>query len=255
MSGFRAYCDFSDFGGGENVRAGDFVRLGAGESRHLCGSLRARAGDFADVFDLRGNVFACSLAEASQKSAVLEVRERIVPPEPSPKIFIAQCLPKSAAFDEIIRQGVELGAAGIFPLASERAVVRIDPAEADRKARKWADKCAEAVKQSANLSRFEMSHPSPLSDFLASSGRFDAKIVASLRGNARPVLGLMSSEFSVGAGSVCILIGPEGDLTDREYDAAERAGFLPASLGENVMKCDTAAVCALAVAKAFFGRK
>ena len=255
MSGFRAYCDFSDFGGGENVGAGDIVRLGPAETRHLCGALRARAGDFADVFDLRGNAFACSIAEASQKSAALEVRERLFPPEPSPKIFVAQCLPKSAAFDEIIRQSVELGASGIFPLASARAVVRIDPADAEKKARKWAEKCAEAVKQSANLSRFEISAPAPLSGFLASAGGFDAKIVASLRKNARPILELMEGEFPSGVGRVCVLIGPEGDLTDAEYDAAERAGFLPASLGENVMKCDTAAMCTLAVAKAFFGRK
>lgn len=255
MSGFRAYCGFSDFGGGENVGAGDIVRLDAAESRHLCGALRAREGDSADVFDLRGNVFACSIIGASQKSAALEARERIFPPEPSPKIFVAQCLPKSAAFDEIIRQSVELGASGIFPLVSGRTVVRIDPAEAGKKASKWEDKCIEAVKQSANLSKFEMSAPVRFSDFLPLSGRFDAKIVASLRKNARPVLGVMESEFPSGAERVCVLIGPEGDLTDAEYDEAERAGFLPVSLGENVMKCDTAAMCALSVTKAFFGRK
>ncbi len=255
MSGFRAYCGFSDFGGGENVGAGDIVRLDAAESRHLCGALRAREGDSADVFDLRGNVFACSIIGASQKSAALEARERIFPPEPSPKIFVAQCLPKSAAFDEIIRQSVELGASGIFPLVSGRTVVRIDPAEAGKKARKWEDKCIEAVKQSANLSKFEMSAPVRFSDFLPLSGRFDAKIVASLRKNARPVLGVMESELPSGAERVCVLIGPEGDLTDAEYDEAERAGFLPVSLGENVMKCDTAAMCALSVTKAFFGRK
>lgn len=252
MSGFRAYCDFADFGGGENVCVGGVFRLSPEESRHLCGSLRASNGESADVFDMRGNVFECSIVSANTKGAELSVVARKQVREPSVGVFVAQCLPKGAAFEEIIRQSVEIGASGIFPIASSRSVVHIGRDDSEKKARKWNCKCMEAVKQSANLGSFLLPQVADFSEFLKKSADFDAKVVASLRPNAEPILKVLSEKFSGGAKRACILIGPEGDLSDAEYDAAERAGFLPVKLGDNVMKCETAAMSALAVVKSFF---
>ena len=69
MSGFRAYCDFSAFSAGGEIPVGGAVELNAAESRHLCGALRARAGDMVDVFDAKGSAYRCELAGASSKSA------------------------------------------------------------------------------------------------------------------------------------------------------------------------------------------
>ena len=132
MSGFRAYCDFSELCEGGEIPVGGSVELNAAESRHLCGSLRARAGDIVDVFDAKGNAYRCELAEASSKSAALRVIGRLYPKSPDVEVYLAQCLPKGSAFDEIIRQSVELGVSGIYPLMSCRSVVRIGRADAEK---------------------------------------------------------------------------------------------------------------------------
>lgn len=252
MSGFRAYCDFKNFGGAQAVKVGDIITLDADESRHLCGSLRATVGERVDVFDLSRNVFRCEIKKASPKCAGVEVVEKLEIAQNRTKIFVGQCLPKGAAFEEILRQSVEIGASGIYPILSDRSVVKIEAAEVQKKLRKWTVKCIEAVKQSANLAQFEIFEPLSFAEFLHKSQSFDAKIVASLRDNAKPILRVLSEKFPAVEKNACVLIGPEGDLSDGEYDAAERAGFIPVKLGENVMKSETAALCALSVARTFF---
>ena len=62
-----------------------------------------------------GNIFACEISEASQKRAVLNILSKVERAKSDSQIYIAQCLPKSKAFEEIIRQSVEVGAAGNAP--------------------------------------------------------------------------------------------------------------------------------------------
>ena len=247
MAGLRAYFDFR---GNSNP---DRVRLSPDESRHLCGSLRAQAGDEVDVFDLSGCVKHCKIAVADRKRAELDVLGGVEIRKPETSVFVAQCMPKGKVFDDIIRQSVEVGAAGIFPLVSDRTLVRPDGADKDKKLDKWTAHIVEAVKQSANFSGFEMAQARSFSEFIAGAAdAFDLKIVASLQPDSKPIFDVLES--APDAKSVCVLIGPEGDMTPAEYAAAAEAGFRPATLGINVMKCDTAALFALSAASAYFAR-
>ena len=55
------------------------------------------------------------------------------------------------------------------------------------------------------------------------------------------------------ASSVAIAIGPEGGFSQGEEDLAEAAGFARVRLGSHVLRVETAAICALAVAQEIFG--
>ncbi len=247
MSGFRAYCDADNF---SDAREGCEFVLSEEESRHLCGSLRARAGDEVEAFNLEGDIFECVLCSPSSKGARLKVIRRRPPEVSDKKVFLAQCLPKGKAFDDIIRRSVEIGASGVIPLMSARSEVRISESDAERKLAKWRLKVVEAVKQSANFSEFSVSKPMDFSDFITGhlSG-FDLKIVASLRSGTRPLLDILLENRC--AKRICALVGPEGDMTPDEYAAAESAGFVAASLGTNVMRSETAAIFILSSVKSF----
>lgn len=247
MAGFRAYHENLS-----SASSGSALALSPEESRHLCGALRAAPGDLLDVFDLLGNVFGARILGASPKCARVELLEKKPLPARGAKITIAQCLPKGGTFEAIISQSVQLGVSGIYPLVSERTIVRLDANEARRKRGKWSSQIVEAVKQSANMSGLELAPLAPLADFLKSPPPGSLKIVASLeRGKARPVLEILRSA-PPSIPEVCFLIGPEGDLSEGEYAAAYAAGFLPACLGENVMKCEVAAAFCASAAGAFF---
>ena len=252
MSGFRAYFNFSE--NGAECAEGADVELSADESRHLCGSLRAVEADTVDLFDLSGNARRCRIVKASQKKCVVRLGPRLEAEEDKAKVYVAQCVPKGKVFDDIIRQSVEVGAAGVIPLLSRRSVFRADAGEAQKKCLKWEAHVVEEVKQSANFSKFEMRAPLGIEAFFEAGGEFDFKFIASLQDGAEPVLSALESRVC-GAefcGKVCLLVGPEGDFCAEEYAEASRRGYVPVCLGRNVMKCDTAALCFLSAAKAFF---
>ena len=246
MAGFRAY--YEDL---RQARIGDTLRLSSDESRHLCGSLRAKDSDILAIFDLNGNAFEARMQKASAKSAEIVLLERIEIPQPKKRVTIAQCLPKGGTFETIIAQSVQLGITGIYPLISERTVVRLDQKEVQKKHAKWTQNVVEAVKQSANMAALELASISTLDTFLQNIPANSLKIVASLeRDKSRPLLEIFNNA-GVGFDEICILIGPEGDLSAREYSAAYEAGFIAADLGANVMKSEVAAAFCAAVAGAF----
>ena len=247
MAGFRAYFDFSK---STDTQVGSQITLSPDESRHLCGSLRAKAGESVDVFDLKGNFRHCEILDANPKRTILKI-ENVIQVEPrSTEIYIAQCLPKGKTFDDIIRQSVEIGASGIFPLMSDRSQVKIEDSEKSKKLEKWNIHVIEAIKQSANFFKFEIATPNSLQNFLkTSSDVFDLKIVASLQDGTQPIMKILQNNPT--AKKICILIGPEGDLSPTEYELANSSNFLPATLGKNVMKSDTASLFSLSVAIAF----
>ena len=74
MAGFRAYFDFSQ---NTDTQVGSLITLSQDESRHLCGSLRAKSGESVDIFDLNGNFRHCEIIDANQKRTQLKIIEKI----------------------------------------------------------------------------------------------------------------------------------------------------------------------------------
>ena len=238
MAGFRAYFNFT------KIPNPSQIELSEDESRHLCGSLRAREGDAVDVFDLSGNIFRCKIAKANHKRAVLDIQQKLPTPQRQCDIYLLQCLPKGKTFDEIIRQSVELSIAGIYPIISQFCQVKLSADDALKKRQKWQMQIVEAVKQSSNFSGFEIFTPTSFDNVFANLPNFDLKIVASLQSNAVKISKAFNQMQSLPK-TVAVLIGPEGDLSPKEYAIAQEKGFLPITLGNNVLKSETAAICAL----------
>lgn len=236
MAGFRAYFDFKNF----TEKLDGQITLSPEESRHLCGSLRAKVGDDVDAFDLNGNICKCKILDANPKKTTLSIGQKVNRPERETEIYLLQCLPKGKTFDDIIRQSVELGVAGIFPIISQFSQVKIDTSEAEKKRAKWEAQVIEAVKQSSNFSGFEIFKPTTFKQLFANLPQFDLKIVASLQANAVRISKAFANIQK--PKKVAVLIGPEGDLSPTEYQDANNADFKPITLGKNVLKSETAAI-------------
>ncbi len=239
MARFRAHFDLKNY----NTSARE-IELSEDESRHLCGSLRAREGDRVDAFDLSGNIFKCALIKADKKRAKLSVEEKIPQAQRECQIFLLQCLPKGKTFDDIIRQSVELGISGIHPIISRFSQVKLTDQDATKKREKWQTQVIEAVKQSSNFSGFEIFTPISFEKLFASLPDFDLKIVASLQSDAKNIA-CAFRDLKEMPKKIAVLIGPEGDMSQEEYTIASQLGFIPVTLGKNVLKSETAAICAL----------
>lgn len=226
------------------------IILSPDESHHLVRVNRAREGDQVVVFNGRGMEWTCACTEADRRAARLQVlTARETPPLPF-AITLAQALPKGKTFDLIIRKATEIGAAAIIPLATEHSEVRLDDARREAKQEKWESTAIEAAKQSGNSYLPAVAPVQSLAEFLAASHPFDLKLIASLAPEATPLRRVLRKQDRGDSDkhlSAVWLIGPEGDLSAAETEAAIAAGFAPVTLGRTVLRCETAAIYALSI--------
>ena len=147
--------------------------------------------------------------------------------------------------DSIVRRATELGAYRIQPIISRRIQVPLN--RLPRKMEKWKQQCIEACKQSGNGWLPELSEPVSLERFVASLD-YDLTLAASLRGKITPW-----QDLDPAPATCAVIIGPEGDFSREEYGLLRSSGAVGVSLGRHVLRSETAAVAALALAHQFLG--
>lgn len=244
MPDFRCHCE-------SPLPHAELIALSPEESLHLVAANRARQGDTVVAFDGAGNEWVATVEKPSKREAVLRIRESRSIPAPTYRIALGQALPKGKLFESIIKKATEIGATDLFPVLTSRVETKIAPEKEGSKNAKWQAAAIEGAKQSGNPYLPAIAPVTELASFLENTRNFDLKLLASLRPDALPLRQILARhrEHSNGAplASAIWLIGPEGDLTEKESEAAIAAGFLPASLGPHVMRCETAAIFALSV--------
>lgn len=229
---------------------GDVLTLAGGEAHHAARVLRLKRGDEAVVLDGAGTVLSCAVQEVSKHSVALAVAKRdSIPPLPY-HITLLQAIPKGKIIESIIQKATELGAARIVPLLTERVTTRLEGDDAAHKAEKLQHIAIEAIKQcgSAWLPKIEV--PMTPKEFLKRGESFDLPLIASLQPgsrHAREYFQKYRSDHSRNPQSVCVWIGPEGDLTPDEVREIEAGGALPITLGRLVLRVETAAIYCLSI--------
>lgn len=230
--------------------AGDTLRLDARESHHARDVLRLRPGDEAVVLDGAGGHYQCQVLETSGKTVAFSVQKKTNSAPHPFQITLLQAIPKGKIIESIIQKATELGAARIVPILSDRVATRLDPAEAAAKAVKWQQTAIEAIKQSGQIWLPAVEVPVTPAEFIARAEKFDLPLVASLRADRLSLRDHLHRLQSAGASpprSASVWIGPEGDFTDFEMEQIQSAGALPISLGQLVLRCETAAIYCLSI--------
>jgi 16S rRNA (uracil1498-N3)-methyltransferase len=229
--------------------------LSPAESHHLVQVNRARPGDPVIAFDGQGREWTCVLEPGdSRKPVCLRVTSTSARPPLPCALLLGQALPKGGTMDDIVRQATELGATVIVPLATSRSEVHLEPERAEKKLEKWRVAAVEAAKQCGNPWVPRIDPIQGLARFLAAPAVREAelRLVASLHPGARALREVLADHRSAhgrGPVSVAWLVGPEGDLSPAEVADALATGWIPVSLGPLVLRCDTAAVYALAAVR------
>lgn len=243
MSDFRVHCRPLD------PLAANFV-LSQEESHHLVVVNRAQLGASVVAFDGQGNEWHTELLRPDKRAATLHVRARRTAPPLPFDISLAQALPKGTLMDSIVQKATELGVRHVFPLFSERCQVQLDGDRRDRKSGRWRTAALEAAKQCGNPWVPEIAPVESLLEFVARKSSFDLALVASLQPVARPLKSVLA-EHERHHGSLpkraLWLIGPEGDFSPGELDAALSSGFQAVTLGPLVLRCETAATVAVGI--------
>jgi 16S rRNA (uracil1498-N3)-methyltransferase len=221
--------------------------LGPEVSRHAIKVLRLRPGDPILLFDGNGLQWDGRIVEATRGRVVAETGEaRPSPPPAGPRVILATALPKGRRLARLVTMATEAGVDRIVPMVSSRsAVTTLSPSGLQRLARH----AAEASRQSGR-SRVPMVEG--VVDLASLLGRTvpagELRLLPTTTGEVPPLV--EHAERLRHTDSVLLLVGPEGGFTEDEETAARFAGFLPCSLGEGVLRVETAAVVSVALVRA-----
>ncbi len=239
-------------------------------AEHLGRVLRAEPGQLYELSDGQcvwlARIERVALSKRGDNRIEFALVESLPVREPRLQIELLLSLVKFDRFEWCIEKATELGASTITPLAAARTDKPLAAAAPKRLAR-WEKIVLESAQQSRRLRSPAMTAPvAPEKAFIQSSAGH--KILLSERSDAptmRAALdgivggrsfssdkrglqdrGALAPENS-GVATVALAIGPEGGWTDGEIAAAKAAGFLEASLGENILRTETAVLAAMAI--------
>jgi 16S rRNA (uracil1498-N3)-methyltransferase len=229
---------------------GDVLQLDGREAHHALRVLRLKASDEALVLDGAGNEFICVVENAGRDGLSLRVEKRNFAPPPPCPITLVVGIPKGKIIEGIIQKSVELGARTIVPLLTERVITRLDEKSAGEKREQWRQVAIEAMKQCGAAWLPEIKMPATIEHFLARKEKAELQLVGSLqkeRQHPREVFREFEQANSRLPQSAAVWIGPEGDFTTDELKSIQNAGAQPISLGQLVLRVETAAIYCLSI--------
>ena len=224
--------------------------LTGSEAHHARDVLRMKPAEKLVVFNGRGREITAEIVDLSGDGIQLRKLHEAETPALRCRIILGQAIPKGKNMDLIVQKAVEIGAAEIAPIISDRTVVQVDPESAEQKHAKWQRIAIEAAKQCGQNWLPQVHGPRRLGDFFAGSATFDLRLIGSLQPDAqhlKEILADYSSEYRHLPESVLILIGPEGDFTPAELALARRHGCRPITLGPIILRVETAAIYCLSI--------
>lgn len=226
------------------------IRLEGDEAHHAAQVIRLRAGEHAVVLNGRGSEFECRVVSVSRHEVRLRVEHVHRRPPTSSPIRLVQAITKGKSFEVILQKAVELGAAEIQPVITERVVARPATGDFDDKREKWQQVAIEAIKQCGAPWLPRVLLPALMVDALDGDRQTELAVVAALDADARHLRSAFETFLNQHGKlpeSISIWIGPEGDFTPEELKRLLQSGVQAVTLGGNVLRSETAALYALAV--------
>lgn len=164
-------------------------------------------------------------------------------------VTIAQSLVKEQKMDYILQKGTELGASEFIPLITERSVVKLNDKES-KKIERWNSIVKEASEQSKRLDIPKILNPCNVKEL--SKLDYDYKILCSVNEVSKSIKTVLSN-ISI-SDKILIVVGPEGGFTDKEEQELINKGFISVSLGERVLRTETASLFVLSILNYIFMR-
>ena len=216
------------------------------ESRHAVKVLRLVEGDTLHITDGRGSLYRCEVASAHQKHCLVRVVEHFAEFEKLPYNLTMAVAPTKNIdrYEWFLEKATEMGVDVVVPVIGEHSERRIIKPERLEKI------LVSAAKQSLKGAVPQLKDAVTVKEFLKGSAQ-GVKLIAYCGEQEKVTLAAaiaqakeMAAQHSLPA--ITILIGPEGDFSPAEVEAAIAAGYRPLTLGDSRLRTETAAVAAVA---------
>lgn len=234
----RFYCQELSSGG---------AALTGDELHHLRTVRRLGPGDEVELFDGLGRLARCRLMSLDRRRAEFEILAVSEAPRPTVQLTLATAIPKGGRMEVLVEKVTELGAAGLWPLVTERSNVT---ARGDERQRKWRRRAVEAAKQCGQLHLPDIAKAMSLDEAIA---RLTTELPATVlladpSPEAPSAHDLLSTRIAGAQNSatetirIVGFVGPEGGFTDEEMTHLRASGATLVRLAAHILRTETAAI-------------
>ena len=220
----------------------DTIYISESERHHLLNVLRLKAGDHVEVFDGEGNRYVTSLCDTRTAPLQAKILRCQFHPRTPPYITLFQGLPKFDKMDLIVQKTTEIGVNQIAPMVCQRSIPK--SAVQQKRTARWQRIANEAAKQCKRPHFVHVLAPQGLEEYLRGVIHLDLLILlweGEKRQRLKEILRNHGEAKSVG-----LFVGPEGGFTDEEVELMLQNGCLPVTLGDNILRTETAAIVSVA---------
>ena len=225
------------------------VRITGADLNHMKNVLRMKPGEAVLISDGTGKDYNCQVETYTEGEGILEILSENEDSRELPsRIWLFQGLPKSDKMEVIIQKAVELGAAGVIPVATRNAVVKLDAKKAESKVRRWQAIAESAAKQSKRSYIPQVGAVISLKEAFSyiEEQKFDLCMIPyelekGMDGTKQVLSRLASGQ------QIAVFIGPEGGFDEEEIRLALEKNVIPVSLGKRILRTETAGPAILAL--------
>jgi len=221
----------------------DIIRLSTEESHHLARVLRVDIGQPLTLFDGQGTRAEALITRVDKKEveAQITMRESVEPP--AVEVTLIQTVCKVDRFEMILQKATELGVQTIQPILTQNTSV---PATKMKKLNERGNAIIRNAAQQCGSAWFPKLQPlAPFASVIPTLRNVDAVWIGSLLSGAQSFKESFQKLDSIKTAT--LLIGPEGDFTEKEINAAVSVGAIPVTFGRQILRTETAAIFGLSV--------
>lgn len=236
----RVYLDLT-------LQSGDVITLAPEISHYLSQVLRLKSGDLLRPFNAKDGEYLASIDKSDRKKTSIIIGENQRPASTAGlSVHLGLGLSRGDRMDLAIQKSTELGVTAITPLYTEYSEVRFKQADrVEKKLNHWQKIAVSAAEQSGRLTVPVINEPIAIAQWLPA---VDSKLKLILTPGG-------STKFSeLSSSDKCdLLIGSEGGFSPDEVKLSRQSNFIEVTMGQRVMRTETAPIAALAILQYRFG--
>ncbi len=220
--------------------------------RHLQASLRTQPGEELWLAVPSRRRFRVRVTQMDRRGLTADIlEERALPPQRHPQVDLVLAILKGEKMDWVVQKSTELGVRSITPLLSERTIVRAQAARSTKQVERWQRIAHEAAQQAERWDIPQVQGPQTFEEFHQRCPDHRARVILCERSQTSSL-----SEVALPsepAGTLALLVGPEGGWSPQEVETAVTHGQVPVSLGSRILRAETAALAALSILQSRLG--
>jgi len=223
------------------------VSLEGEDHHHASRVLRMKSGEIVVLLDGKGTVGHGTVLAIDSTHTMIEIESTRKESEPRPLLHLFQGLPHGTKMDDVVHWGVELGAASLVPFLSSRTGSVDAPLE--RRVRRWSRIALEASRVAGRAYLPEVTEVKTWQEAVDHLRGMDTVVFADEAGGERPAKALSEPRPD----QLGLVVGPEGGFTDAERESLAQVGAIAVTLGDTVLRTETAGMVLLAAVRCYYG--